>query len=389
MIRRTAPQPHPSRAGMSLTEVLVALFILTLGVIGILTMFPLGAAQMAMAVRDDRSALAALNADNVMRWYWQTYVVPQPQNYTVTPGQTQTIASNSTTLSTMQDPSFQPKTGLFDSNPLVPNNGLFQGNGIQAQTWGEMSYPVVVDPMGVAAGWKSLGDGGGTFIPRCTLSAFAGIQSATPAQLTVNNLIPQNHLSNFPFRLCSLTDTMGFNDNGTPTPDLEMRYNWMWVLQRPQFVDLSNTSYNPNNLYTVNMTVVVYDRRAFGYPTPAVTGYETVLSAGFTTGSTTVTITQNQSDQALDLKPGTWVMDATITPVANNGALPIRQANFYRVVSLTPNPANLNQTLVELQTPIAAPTGYPPMGYPYTGTLVALRGVSGVFVRPPLTYRWN
>jgi Tfp pilus assembly protein PilV len=51
---------------MSLTEVLVALFILTIGVIGILTMFPLGAAQMARAVRDDRSALAAENVRSIL-----------------------------------------------------------------------------------------------------------------------------------------------------------------------------------------------------------------------------------------------------------------------------------------------------------------------------------
>ena len=37
------------RRGMSLIEVLVALFIMGLGVIAILTMFPLGAYQMAVA----------------------------------------------------------------------------------------------------------------------------------------------------------------------------------------------------------------------------------------------------------------------------------------------------------------------------------------------------
>jgi hypothetical protein len=383
---------------MSLTEVLVALFILTLGVIGILTMFPLGAAQMAMAVRDDRSALAAANADNFMRWYWQTYVVG-PANNATTPGPFPNPLATGPIIPNAPDPNFMAVTGLFDNNPLLPKNALFQNN-IQAQTWGEMSYPVLVDPMGVAAGWTSLGDAPGTTIPRCTLASL-GLQMGQPSQPVTNNLIQQPHLTNFPLRICSLTDTMGFNDNGTPTPDLEVRYNWMWLLQRPQFVNVqtSTTGQSPisgptglsavKSLYTVNMTVVVFDRRTFLYPraNSGVIGYETVLTAAYTTGSTTVTITQNQSDRALDLKPGSWVMDASYSTAA--GQLPYQQANFYRVVSLTPDPANANLVYVELQTPISAPTGYPPMGFRYTGTLVALRGVAGVFVRPPLTDRSN
>jgi hypothetical protein len=76
-------------------------------------------------------------------------------------------------------------------------------------------------------------------------------------------------------------------------------------------------------------------------------------------------------------------MDATINSTVNP---PIRQANFYRVVSMT-TPAGSGQVILELQTPISAPTGYAPQGFAYTGTLVALKGVSGVFVRPQLT--WN
>ena len=41
----------------------------------ILTMFPLGASQMAFAVRDNRSTEAAFNADSYMRTYWKTQFI--------------------------------------------------------------------------------------------------------------------------------------------------------------------------------------------------------------------------------------------------------------------------------------------------------------------------
>src|SRR5579871_5109208 len=70
------------RPGLSLVEVLVALFIVALGSIAILTLFPLGALQMGQALKDDRTAQAAGQADGYMRWYWKSYVVDDTQaNY--------------------------------------------------------------------------------------------------------------------------------------------------------------------------------------------------------------------------------------------------------------------------------------------------------------------
>ena len=100
---------------MSLTEGLVALFILTIGVIGILTMFPLSASQMAHAVRDDRSALAATNADGFMRWYWATYVA----NPMVT-------AQNTASEPNFQTPDYFLTSGspycLFDNPNVLANS---------------------------------------------------------------------------------------------------------------------------------------------------------------------------------------------------------------------------------------------------------------------------
>jgi hypothetical protein len=368
---------------MSLTEVLVALFILTLGVIGILTMFPLGAAQMARAVRDDRSALAAANADAYMRWYWQNYVVMGTVG-----GQPVTDASfipvNSAASTCLFDnpaiyggplgPAGYNLPSLVQTNTNITNQILFPNAG-------QLSYPVVVDPMGWAAGRTMyFGESPYAPIPRCTLAA-------VQQQPSVNGLIPQAQLHNFPYRICSLADGLGYNDNGTPDGDLELRYNWLWVLQRPQYINEENeinASAKTNlNLLTANMTVVVFDRRPFGYPPPSVTGFEVVVpGVTITSGLTSVTFSQSATQNALDLKAGMWVMDATSTPASATIPIPIRQANFYRVVSVV---TSGGQVTVEVQTPIAPPTGYAPLGYTYTGTLVFLTGVSGVFVRPQLT----
>jgi hypothetical protein len=377
------------RPGLSLTEVLVSLFILTLGVIGILTMFPLGAAQMAYAVRDDRSSQAAVSADGYMRWYWQNYVC------------------NSTNPSALFDANFQPAGstqapsilgGLFDNpkqlgGPFASLPSLATVNTAANQvnyTAGLMSYPVIVDPMGNLVRPGLFGDAPNyASIPRCSLVGITGTGQLNP------NL--------YAYRACSLMDSLGYNPNGAPTSDLEMRYNWLWVLQRPQFVNqvyttgvngvvngtnvLNSSSYTSANmnLYTANMTVVVFDRRPYLYPPPSVAGFEVVMPASFTSGSTTVVVPASSAQQALGLKPGMWVMDATINPTGVAPvSLPIRQANFYRIVSITQVGAQVN---IELQSPVSAPTGYSALGFNYTGTLIALNGVSGVFVRPPLT--WN
>src|SRR5947209_2842187 len=47
------------RPGVTLVEVLVAIFIMGIGMLAVLTLFPLGALNMARALQDDRAATAA------------------------------------------------------------------------------------------------------------------------------------------------------------------------------------------------------------------------------------------------------------------------------------------------------------------------------------------
>jgi Tfp pilus assembly protein PilV len=53
------------QAGITLVEVLVAIFVSGIGLLALLTLFPLGALELAQAVKDDRTAAVAANAKAV------------------------------------------------------------------------------------------------------------------------------------------------------------------------------------------------------------------------------------------------------------------------------------------------------------------------------------
>ena len=57
----------PVRRGVTLTEVLVAMFVMAIGMISLLTLFPLGAMQVGQALRDDRATQLARQADRLFR----------------------------------------------------------------------------------------------------------------------------------------------------------------------------------------------------------------------------------------------------------------------------------------------------------------------------------
>src|SRR5437867_180385 len=50
------------RRGGTLIEVEIAIFVVAVGLLGLLALFPLGAANIALAVKDDRSAHSVANA---------------------------------------------------------------------------------------------------------------------------------------------------------------------------------------------------------------------------------------------------------------------------------------------------------------------------------------
>ena len=62
LILRSRSAAHDQRPGITLLEVLVAIFIMGVGLLALLVLFPLGALEMAQAIKDDRAAQTAANA---------------------------------------------------------------------------------------------------------------------------------------------------------------------------------------------------------------------------------------------------------------------------------------------------------------------------------------
>jgi hypothetical protein len=56
-------RPGAKRVGVTLVEVLVAIFITGVGLLALLTLFPLGAAEMAQSIQDDRAGHVKQDAD--------------------------------------------------------------------------------------------------------------------------------------------------------------------------------------------------------------------------------------------------------------------------------------------------------------------------------------
>jgi hypothetical protein len=318
---------------MSMAEVLVALFILALGTIGVLTLFPLGMIQMGQALKDDRTAQCAAQADGYMRSYWKQFVIQNPG----------------------ADPSMFGPSNAFDN----PNAGVAPAFQIPAATplnGATPSYPVFFDPMGTVAPWQAgpsftfwvAGQGSGTAVPRRGMTQIPGIE-----------------------RACSLMDGLGYNTSGGANVigssfDRDTRYNWLWVLQRPTGAAAG----------VVSMTIVVFDKRAFQFAPPgAEVAFNPIANgASGNVGSTSVSFGVDPGVQK-----GGWIADLTVIPSSM-----VMNANFYRVVSSTPNGLGATGQGVdlELQQPIQDTNASPPAT---SRVFVILSGVSEVFQRPVLT----
>src|SRR5262245_2760610 len=117
---------HITRRGVTLTEVLVAIFCCGLGLMALMTLFPLGAINMAQALKDDRSGHAAGNASSIFRTLWRVNL--------------ESGAPNPIEADLMQGPVYVDPLGFiwFGNQPLpggIPrrsfNNMTFQ----QAMRW--------------------------------------------------------------------------------------------------------------------------------------------------------------------------------------------------------------------------------------------------------------
>ena len=346
--------PMTRRPGISLMEAMIAIGVMAIGLLSLLTLFPLGAVQIGQALKDDRCSEAALQADAYMRSYWEHAVAGgrqvQPPG-TLPPENDQKL----------RDPD---GTGPLTDYFIDPSGS---GGTYTAVPTGERSYPVFVDPIGhytYSTPYQTHVGGQGSGIPRVNL---AGI-------------LPDGNTA---VRVCSLTDDLTYGPDGAATLSggqlvRQGRYTWAAMLQKP-LVDAD----------TCELKVLVFDRRI-----PLLNDTRNELVSGsandfmavnildspvFRSGiDRTIKISGLPASEVPILRRGGWIMDGTVDPGAGPGA--IRQAEFYRITAIeSPSPNNF---VVDLETPIVR-TGS--SSGDYTPTFYILGGLAEVFDRPALT----
>jgi len=365
------------RPGVTLVEVLVAILITGIGLLSLLVLFPMGALEMAQAVKDDRTGHVKHNAAAFASIDWSRI-----------PGQVSKLRSDPDVINAMLNPNAIPGTTTplpYPAGaPLVPYPGTAlvnyysQPGGVGPITinpalQGVPSYPVLVDPNGYWANqpagnspWQDWVGGGpalNTLMPRRVCCEPFKPNSPTPQSAlfpagSTMALDPVGRRKQL-LQWTTLLDDMNFPrdspDAGRPCPggglvDRTPRYSWAFLCRMPK------AGIGP--AIPVNVSVIVYSGRA----REQATNGETAFTANFgSIGSSVITLTWNAGQDPPDVSIGGWIFDATMTQPPHG--------YFYRVVSIDQTSAT--SMALELQTPLQADG--PP------GTVIILDNVVEVF----------
>jgi hypothetical protein len=321
----------PRRSGATLLEVLVAILVMGIGMLALLTLFPLGVLRMAKGIQDQKCAEAGASA----RCVWTMKTILTDGGLTI------------------------PTDGFV--NPLNPkvlpsfSDALPEGP----------SYPIFVDP----TGWLTATPGfktnlaGNSLIARRSVSFVAANQDAFRWFTQLDDIDFES------------AATGGFTLPGTPRslvpvppapqPSFvrDIRYSYAFLCQRPRQADTS----------IVDTSVVVYNKR----PLSGAPGGLSLSEYAYPTSTfnpTNNTILIDYSAGGLPppaLRAGDWVLDASPVYSAPNVVVSAH-GYFYRVVEVSdgPTPSTLQ---LEVETPLRGFTG------PTVGTAIVLDGVAEVF----------
>jgi hypothetical protein len=395
------------RAGVSLLEVLITMFVLTLGLLGVMAMFPLGVVRIAQAIKDDRCATLNNDSGSVFRWIWKEEFDPLATGrslYLSGPPIVNGIPSGNGVASLFPLPdrfdpfvnarlnvNFSPNPDIgMTVNPLsaTPNLNVVQG-------YHGASYPVFVDPIG----WNNTANAGtpqqfwvggsSSCIPRRSLRRIE-FQPRNPpgvaGYINANATATKVQLMN---RYLVLPDDISFGLDGTPAAPVagvtsgpsganfavmaqqvqrEGRYSCAYMIQWPDS--------NRNTISEATMSIVVYSGRSIDGPIK-----ETPYNAIFIPKSTEVQIYYTPAAGPPNLHKGSWILDSTMSYLAGNPPTPVPDPHgfFYRVVNVTANDSVNGIMTVEIQAPAlnSNPTVYA-NGQPY-GIAVVMEGVAEVF----------
>jgi hypothetical protein len=324
------------RHGTTLMEVLVSIFVMAIGLIALLALFPVGAFEMADALRDSRISACIANATSIASAWNLRHESNVTQAFSL-PGSVANFVDVS-----------QP--------PWIMGP----------------SYPVYVDPMGATT--YALNSYSRNWVAALapmtsyTGQGRAGIRRVTTSFATTSSVAANAVFA--PVQWCCLLDDITFDKNGTPdmsTGSVQhtYEYSWAYLLRRPK-----------NSVPSVvEMWVVVYQHRPLLLHGNSALlnqgGDETFYSAVVRTPKL-VTLTWPNLKSPPAVRPGSWILDCSATPNPTDNRSQPGNARFYQVVGVT---ENLGSTDVEVDSPIMGPP-------PSTPTPV-LWNVGDVSLAPP------
>jgi len=314
------------RSGTTLIEVLVAIFVTAIGLLGLLALFPLGAVNMAQAIKDSRSAQ---------------------------------VAGNASALAEVMNIRNDPLVIGAPGDAFVDDE---QGKRPRADPDGP-SYPVYVDPVGFANGMPSYLGHGANGIPRRNVSFVKNLATAIQWFYLLDDI---NFVKDGPYAGLACPPRDLHEVAGSGVLQREGRYSWAYLLRRPRSSDKS----------VVDLTVVVYNSR----PTVFGQGENTYGPVTFDPRSNLVRVSWSAGQEKPAVRAGSWVLDATMfkPPLGSRASnqAPDPHGFFYRVVNVTEGNDGVRPYVdLELQTNPKARTTQ--------GVLIVLDGVVEVFEKGP------
>jgi hypothetical protein len=343
------------RSGITLVEVLVAIFVMGIGLMALLTLFPIGMLRMAQAIRDGRSADAAQTA----------YSMQLMQNFR------DNLGVNSVTSGLDA-----PIADVFKN----PYPAVFK----DADPYGE-SYPIMLDVIGyVSAPTNSLSQ---HWVGSARGKGLSGLRRR-PVTYTNAVLFSQLDI----YKSFTLWDDITFDSvtapgspqkvTGTNTVLRDKRYSWSYIYRRPNTSDRS----------VVECTVIVYDKRSLALSSNLGLAETVYPDTYFNHNNNTITIGYNPATlPAPALRPGDWILDNTLVTNAA-GDVHSAHAYFYRVVAGEDFViAGNSYARYEVQNPIrgfvnASQVADPinPNQSAYHGAAIVIEGIADVYEKGPV-----
>jgi len=341
------------RRGLSITEVLIAIFIMAIGMISLLALFPIGMIRMAQAIRSNRVALASGNAQSLLELQLLRDARSNP----------------------WIEHAIRREPALYDA---MNNQYRFANSPALAQLH---TCPVYIDPIGSSL-WQHLPSANpyDQYQAGDPLGRFAGL-AVEPTVPQANIGIPRSYSSfavpgahrSVLYRWYTVEDDLTFTPSGLAVSnpvERERRISWAYLWRRPVWAeeavaDVSLVLYNGrliagrgNSGGTQNVNGVIAQEYKCGGP-PGV--YQSTAWNGrtFARNSRIAALNWGSPAQAQAVQVGYWVLDATMlpptSPVPGDGLWHLN-GFFYQVVNVEPVDGNGMQ-LIELDRP-AREDGY-------------------------------